>query len=390
MTTPSSVSETGITIAVYTPLVQGGAHIDTITGDVESYQHSIAANGGFISATFTINGSRETLENWIEYGIGRHIKAHAPDNRVIWEGFVDSLAVTMGGITTNRGPLINIANRVSVTYTPIIDASTTPPLTGTPTETIIAENTDSQTKYGIWEKVVNTGNVLDDDAEFIRDLFLVDNAYPDGNCTISFGGEASAMSVTASCRGYIDWFGYSYNDITAPISVTVSEKLADVIDADPNNLFSSTASSVTMKTNMVLAMSWEDQNRTAKTIIDEMIAYGGGSDDRWLFGIYADRIVHFNQAPTAVEYLYYLADNNQRVETINGETLHPWDVLPGKWISMLDFLYGSAVTTFDAHGDVRSFFIEQVDYTAPNTISINGNKIRKLPQYLAKMGLGGV
>ena len=57
---------------------------------------------------------------------------------------------------------------------------------------------------------------------------------------------------------------------------------------------------------------------------------------------------------------------------------------------MLDFMYGSAVTEADAHGDPRSFFIEQVDYTAPDTISINGQKIRKLPQYLAKMGLGGV
>jgi hypothetical protein len=390
MTTPSSASETGITIAVFMPLVQGGGQITTITEDVESYSHSIAASGGFVSASFTINGSRETLENWIEYGIGRHIQAHAPDNRVIWEGFVDQVSVTMGGITTNRGPLLNIANRVSVMYTPIIDPDTDPPITGTPTETVITQDTDSQEKYGIWEKVVNTGNMLDVDAEFLRDLFLAENAYPDGSCTISLGSDTSAMSVSVTCRGYVDWFGYAYNDITTPMSVAVSTKLADVIDADPNSLFSSTASSTTMDTNMVLAVSYEDQNRTARTIIDELVSYGGGADDRWLFGVYANRIIHFNQAPTAVEYVYYLVDNSQRIETKTGEVIPAWDVLPGKWISMLDFMYGSAVTELDAHGDPRSFFVEQVDYTAPNTISISGNKVRKLPQYLAKMSLGGV
>jgi hypothetical protein len=141
---------------------------------------------------------------------------------------------------------------------------------------------------------------------------------------------------------------------------------------------------------MVLAVSYEDQNRTARTIIDELVSYGGGADDRWLFGVYANRIIHFNQAPTAVEYVYYLVDNSQRIETKTGEVIPAWDVLPGKWISMLDFMYGSAVTELDAHGDPRSFFVEQVDYTAPNTISISGNKVRKLPQYLAKMSLGGV
>jgi hypothetical protein len=390
MTTPSSASETGITIAVFTPLVQGGEQIDSITGEVDSYSHSIAASGGFISASFTINGSRETLENWIEYGIGRHIQVHAPDNRIVWEGFVDQVSVTMGGITTNRGPLLNIGNRVSVMYTPIIDPDTDPPITGTPTETVIAQDTDSQAKYGIWEKVVNTGNMLDVDAEFLRDLYLVENAYPDGSCTISLGSDTSAMSVSVTCRGYIDWFGYSYNDITTPLSVTITTKISDVIDADPNNLFSSTSSSSTMDTNMVLVLSYEDQNRTAKTIIDEMVSYGGGADDRWLFGVYADQQIHFNQAPTAVEYVYYLAENSQRIETINGETISPWDIVAGKWISMLDFMYGSVVTSADAHGDRRSFFIEQVDYTAPNTISISGNKVRKLPQYLAKMSLGGV
>jgi hypothetical protein len=394
MTTPSSASETGITLEVFTPLVQGEEPIGSITSDVDSYTHSIAANGGYMSASFTINGNRETVEDWVEFGLGRHVRAHAPDGRIIWEGFVDTVSATIGGITTTRGPLVNICNRVSVMYTPIIEnstgTSTTQPITGTPTETVIVQDTDSQRKYGIWEKVINSGNMLPDDAEFLRDLFLVENAYPDGNCTISFGGETNSLSVTVTCKGYIEWLGYVYNDVTLDISTTVTAKLEDVIDADPNNLFSSTASATTIDTNMVLAHQWEDQNRTAITIINELVSYGGGSDDRWLFGIYGNRIVHFNQAPTAVEYVYYVLDNSQHIETMTGETIHPWDILPGKWISMLDLMYGSTVTSIDAHGDTRSFFIEQVDFTAPNTVSINGQKVRKLPQYLARMGLGGV
>lgn len=387
MTTPSSFSGIGLSIVFCNPLVVDGSKIDSLTDEVSSYQHSVAADGGYISASFALDGNRVDVESWMANGIGRHIEVYSPDGSIIWEGFVNQIESTMGNVTSSIGPLVNIGNRVSVMYTPIIDIGTDPPTTGVSTETVIEENLRSQAKFGIWEKVVNTGNVFDADAEYIRDLYLKENAYPEANTSVALGSEGSIASVTVNCRGYIDWFGYVYN-YDSVISTTTDEKLKDILAADPNGIFSTQYGDI--KYNGVLVPEGEDTNRDAKTIIDEIISFGGGTDDRWLFAIYGGRRAYYYAASTTIDYIYSISETGQRLETIGMATVPPWDAKPGKWALLPDYLYGAGADTFDIFSDPRTFLIEQVDFTAPDQVSLSGGKTRKMSQYLAKLGLGGI
>lgn len=402
MTIPSSFSAKGLSITISLPLAQGGGYIESISDIVNDYSHSISANGGFLSANITIVGNEEYLENWLQYGLGRDVKVYGPQQQIIWEGYVNQVDVNMGVATFSRGPLSSIGNRVSVMYTPYMPKCTDlvadpdciddgEPITGTATETTIVEDIPSQQKYGIWEKVLNIGNAWPDDAESIRDLYLFESSTPEGNPTLSVGGGGD-LSVKLSCRGYIDLLNYAYNykcDVAPEEteSIFASDKIIAVIEEEPNGFISDIYDSLSF--NGWLVPDRECENRIAKTIIDDIVALGGGDDDTWTFGIYGNRKVSYSAIPTEVEYIYYKSGTNQQVETLSGKIVEPWDVLPCKWVAIPTFLTSFGIK-IDMRNDPRVFFAEEVNYTAPDKVTISGAKVRKLSQYMAKLGLGGV
>jgi hypothetical protein len=409
------LSSSGLSIVVYRPLILGGDHIGDFTEDVNSYTHTISASGGFTSASFTTTGNEIFAGDWLEYGLGRHIVVHGSSLEIVWEGFVNQIEIDMGGVSFSRGPLTNLGNRVMGTFTEIIQYEDgREDVTGGANETLVVDNEDSQSRYGIWEKIINVGTALPIEADYTRDLFLVENCNPEGIPTINLGGTGE-ISITVQCRGYIDWLDYIYNvfppetPITDNYSVSsspsssvsaspsagmigwmpliwASDKIIAILEEDPNHIIDTFYDKIYF--NGVIVLAQELDNRTAKTIIDEILTLGGGNDDRWTFGIYANRKPVYQQIPTEVEYIYHKNAFNQAIETISGDILKPWNILPCKWIAVPDVLSskGINVSTID---DPRIFFAEEVTYTAPDQLSISGAKVRKLEQYLAKLGLGG-
>ena len=387
MTTPSSFQGLGITVNVYRPFIQGGQFVMNMSEMINGYNHTIATDGGHVSATITVSGDKNFMEDWLQSGLGRHIQVYGPSYQLIWEGYVNQIDVAMGSLTATRGPLNAIVNRVSTMYTPIIDDDVDPVVTGATTETVITENDLSQGEYGIWEKVLSIGTVLDSEAEDIQAIYLLESAYPEGNISISVGNQSSDMTATIQCRGYIDWMNFVYNNPVTPLSMWASDKVEDVLAADPNAIIVTNYDEVGY--NAVLVPSWEDTNRTAKTIIDEIVQLGDGTDGRWAFALFG-RIPRYYAVGTEVEYFYYISDNVQYVETRYGEKVAPWDVQPAKWAAIPDFYWGSATRSLGPRNDPRTFFIEQVDFTAPNLVVLTGKKVNKLPQFMAKMGLGSI
>lgn len=402
MSIVSGFSSNGLSIVVYTPLVQGSNTIDSFTESVKNYTHTISASGGFISSSFTIQGNSEFIENWLQYGLGRHIIVYNPSQTVIWEGYVNEITGNMGSATFSRGPLSSIANRVSAMYNPVFlrcpevgdplyDADcveTGEPIVGTTTETTIVEDLSSQKTYGIWEKVLNIGDIETDIAEYIRDLYLAENSVPEWNPSLSLTDNSGELSVTVECRGYIDWLSYVYNDETANTSVLCSELIKTILGEDPNNIISTSYDRI--EENLAIHDSQTVENKLAKTLIDDILTIGGGNDDRWTFGIYADRKAVYAPIPSTLEYIYYKTGKIQEVETFSGNAVNPWDVVPGKWTAIPAALTSSSYRLEDLRNDPRVFFAEEINFTAPDQITISGAKIRKLSQYLAKLGLGGV
>jgi hypothetical protein len=402
MSIRTGFSASGLSIVVYQPIIRGSSVIDNFTEAVGQYSHTISANGGYVSASFTVMGNHDFVENWLQYGLGRHVVVYNPSLKIIWEGYVNEVSCIMGGATFSHGPLNSLGNRVSAMYTPIYDrcpeigdplydpdcVETGEPITGSTTETTIVENEDSQRKYGIWEKVLNIGDAYTEDAEYIRDLYLEENSDPEWNPAISLSSNAGELSVKVECRGYIEWLSYVYNDDSDNQSVLCSELIKTILGNDPNGVFSTYYEMI--EENLAIHDSQTVENKTAKSLIDEIVAIGGADGIRWTFGIYANRNAIYKPTALELEYIYYKTGKIQQVETIQGNAVSPWDVVPCKWVAIPSYLSSLGYQIEDLRNDPRAFFAEEVNFTAPDQVTISGAKIRKLPQLLARLGLGGV
>lgn len=391
MTTPSHFQSAGLSINVYKPgidtsvpsYVPRGTLIGKFSREVERYQHTIAALGGYESASFTINDRLDRLEDWLDR-IGYHVEVYNPDLVLIWAGFINSIDLQIGPLAVTRGKLTEIGNRVSCVYS-TVDTSTTPPTMGTRARTTEVENTNSQARYGIIQKICSVGGATQVTAEQIRDTWIDENNEPETSQQYSPGG--GMTSVTISCTGYYAWLDlYAYNQTANTGTINVSTAIQNALAADLNGLFSTDYTRIT--TNTLQTQRYVNDDDTAWSYIKYLVSQGDAASTRYLFGIYANQRAIYESMPTDTAYLQRLSDEKQRVETPGGQEVKPWDVLPGRWLLYPDFLVGR-ITPADKRNDSRYEFIERVTYTAPYSLSHNGSKVSTLSQKLARLGLGG-
>jgi len=275
-------------------------------------------------------------------------------------------------------------------YSPL-DVTVYPPVSGTTTVTTISEDTDSQGLYGIIEKVISAGTTTDDNAEQARDIFINENKAPKTSGQVNLTpGSSQNVVITLDCLGNINWLtAYIYNN-TGTGYALLSDKIVDVITADPNSYLST--SEVEIEANSFLTPAVENRNRFAWDIITELVALGNDTDDRRrLFGVYADLISRYETQPEEIFYHHRLSDPAQAVTTPEGTVVYPWDVQPGKWLFVPDFLTGKPKPeTSNLNDDPRTIFIEGITYTAPWSVSISGESGGgNLAQLLAKITYTG-
>jgi hypothetical protein len=330
------------------------------------------------------------MEDWLDRGLNRHIEIYNPALDEVFEGFVNQVSYSAGTLSAVRGPLMSIANRVSVTYTPILDATTVPPIEGTQWTTTIADDTDSQDKFAIVEKVVSGGRLLDDgttdQAAQMRDTYLEEYREPETTEDVSFGS-TSEPTVQLEILGYVHRFaGYVYQDLTAA-TIQLDTKMQAVITADPNGLFSTDYTDI--DANASLVSRYENDNRSGWDVIQELVATGDAAFNRYTFGVYGDRKSVYAAVPTDVAYDHMISGENIIITVHGTESIDvkPWDILPARWMFLQDFLVGKGGVPADLKLDPRFMFIESVRYTAPYQLDISGNKVRKISQMMAQRGL---
>ena len=381
------------TAGTYNP--RGQVADKNIVDKIQSYGHELANDWGYKSISITLGGTQNAIDDWYENGIGRHIEVYNSAGQLICSGFVNRVTVTSSTLQASRGPLIEVCNRASVMYTPIIDVSVAPPLTGAEKSTVIAENNNSQRKYGIIEKVLSGGQLLDDgttdEAENYRDRYLDETREPSmGDKGISLGNSGNP-AVQLEIIGYYAWLDlYIYSSIVTGVT-TVSAKMQTVLASDPNGIFSTNY--LGLETNNLLTPNYDNDNRTAKAIIEEMIKRGNDTDDtRRIFGIFENQKAIYRTIPDEFTYYYKLSSRNQNIRIYGGgergAIVKPWDVQAGKWLFIGDFLPGRFTDTSNKKDDPRSMFLESVSFSAPFGLSLNGIGISELAQYLAKLGVG--
>lgn len=355
---------------------------------MDDYQHEHSAMNGFDNATLTIRGEWKWVENWWFEGIGRDIQVFNPDLNTVWRGFVNSLSVSIGPLSASRGPLVDIGNYAYVVYSRILDDSVTPPVVGDSTLTTAAQDTDSIAQYGQWEKVLSGGTCIPGTAERYRDTYIEEYRLPISSEELNLDS-GQEVQLRISCLGYWAWLkAYLYSDATAS-TVTITTKLQNILAADTNGIFSSDYSYI--DANAYLATREESDNPTAYSVVMATVPIGDVNDNRYTFGVWEDQIARYREITTlAPAYEHFLTDDKVRVAGYGGgNEVEYWDVRADEWLFAGDFLEGQVPDTVDRRQDDRFIFAERVRYSIPDRLSINGMKISTLPQFMAKMGMGG-
>lgn len=374
-----------ITIGIFDPLVFGTGQVDEFSSQVSGYEHELLADGGYWSARMTVQDQQLDLEDWYERGLGRRVVTYSPDGVTIWEGIVNTIKLNLGGLTKTIGPVLDIANKVRLIYS-YIDTTLNSPVTGLRLTTDWASNTTSQTRYGIMEKILSSGGATPTNADDIRDLYLAENARPGRSEELTFGGGGQSMEL--ECVGVVQFLQtYTYNTTTTGTQ-NVNAKIQAVLDADPNNFIAQTFTY--LDTNTMPVQTLDNDNRLAWNIVKELVAQGDASNNRWLFGIYADRLARYRLMVEQTDYQQSLSDPGQKVFTPGGKIIEPWYILPGKWLLVTDFMAGRIPDSTSLRDDPRFMFIESVTFRAPQTVVLRGGRVSRLEQKLARLGLAGI
>lgn len=374
-------------ISAFQPLIAGNALVDdTLGSQVEGYSHEIYANGGYWSAGFTIRDNKSAVEDWFSNGLNRHIEVYNVGRAKIWEGFVNQIKLTMGSLSAVRGPVLDIANRVQVVYQ-TISYNTVPPIAGNRAVTDVINDTASQAIYGILEETLNGGTGLTAEMAQVAAVYLAENSNPETSQSINIGN-SQTPAVQIECLGYVHLFNkYYYTETANGGTETIRAKLQNVMADDPNALFSTDYSMIAA--NAATVGQYEDDEQKAWSIIKDLVARGDGSNNRYTFGIYNGRRATYAAVPTTIYYEHRIADRGQEVQLAStGATVFPWDVTAAQWLFLPDFLIGTSPQA-DLKLDSRNVFLESVRYTSPWGLELSGGKVSKLPQILAKRGLGG-
>lgn len=381
----STYQSRSLSISVASPLVDTSQRIAPLEiRNYDRYSHTINALGGWWEASFTIKDNQRGVEDWLADGLGRHIEVYNPAQNLIFEGFVNSVSANLGPLAIERGPLLDIANRARVIYS-TVDTSTSPPTVGVRAATGTSNDTTSQGQYGIIEQVLSVGGSTQTEAEQIRDTYIAEHKDPETSQEINLS-TGDDISVTINILGYVHWLFYTYSSTTTGTQ-NLSAKMTAILGQDPNSIFSTDYGKVTANTLQVKA--YEQDNDVAWDLIKGLVSQGDASDNRYIFGIYADRKAVYGAVPTTIEYYQQLSDQERRITNQAGTRIEPWDVLPGKWLFISDLLIGRTTET-TLRFDPRAVFVESVSYTTPWGLRIQGGKVSTLAQKLAKFGLAGV
>ena len=230
-----------------------------------------------------------------------------------------------------------------------------------------------------------TGCTPTNEAEELRDAYLEENKLPETSQEFSIS-QATVPTLTLECLGYHHWLNKYVYDPAASGTVQIPTKLKAILAADPNAIFSTNYNNIAdAAAYLLLVPAAEEQIRFAKAIIDEMVAMGDANDNRTFFAIYEDREAHYSAIPTEVEYYHYVTRQPTQISNIDNNPVMPWQVRPGKWMTMPDFLPGFKGPA-ELRFDPRNVLIESVTYQSPLELTLNGKKVSKVSQLLAKRG----
>lgn len=391
----------GLSIELYESLALGTDFIDTLFSEHSGYSHKISAMGGFDTCSFNIRYSQEAVEDWLLHGLGRHVIVKDEVGIEAWEGFVDSLDFEIGVDSITFGPVMELCNQVWAFYAPLTDPAPgsppgTEPTVGPRTVNPAGALSDavSIARYGTLQEVLSAGQCYGDTADRAVQLFLNDRRYPKPDHRISSSIGSPGLKI--NCKGYYRWLDRStYSEVLAygqsiPLSNSSTGKLQAVLTAARTlNSWCCSSDFTHLTANAILQEKYEKDDKKVLSLIKEMVALGDSSYNVYTFGMYENRVPYYEAIPTTHEYKLSIYGHKPVVTDMYDVEVPPYMIRPGKWLLLGDLFPGMQVAS-PISNDIRSLFIESVDFNSPSGFSLNGMKITQLAQLLAQLGTGGI
>lgn len=358
----------GLSFSIFDSVVKGGDFMQKLSP--ESYSHTIKAQGGYWQASLSFPTDKTSGEAWFENGLNRQLVVYNQGGGVVWEGFVNKINLNTGPLIISRGPLLESSNRVRVLYPPA-NNSIYPPVVAPSISSASTNDTTQQDFYGIIESVLSNSPISQAEAEQVRDTFLQANKDPAINQQLTIPATQQTR-ITLECLGFINWFrAYTYSN-TNTGTQDADEKIRNVITADINSIFSTDYENIVSNTFQVTKN--ENGEAFAFDVIKEVVSVGDGSDNRYTFGIYKDKKAKYQLKESGLYYQQKLSDPGSKIKLMSGGKIDPWDILPGKWLFISDFLVGRSFDTVTLTDDPRNLYIEEVRFTMPYQVNLIGKK----------------
>lgn len=359
------------------------AYIGELSGFVSMYKHVLGADGGYLSMELGISQVRESLADWYEYGLGRDVTVYDHTAGVTFEGFVNEIEISDGDSSLVRGPLMDITNSVNVTYS-TIDNTVSPPILGGQANAGPANDAASQALFGVLARTLSTGGMSASEASQLIDTFLRENKDPK-NAQELVSGASSNVSITIRVLGY----GYLLDMQYYADAATGNSNASAIVIAVASNNVHLSSDYLNVVANTLQVSSYRAGKDRASAVIKDVVERGDASDNRWVFGVLDGRKTYYSPRATTISYVRRLADPSRNYYTLGEELVYPWNVMPGRWTYVPDFIPGVGLVSA-LEQDPRAIFGETVTYTAPWKVDMKGGQTATLPQKLAKLGLSGV
>lgn len=383
---PSTIyRQDNLSFLITAPVWGGSSYFNDVSPFVQSYEHSSAAVGGFYNATLSLRLPLTELEDWLENSVGRQVQVKGRANTIAWEGIINRVSVNVGGYNMTVGPYTDICNRVKITYSIFLQLGGGN-ATGIRVVTDYVNDTKSQLRYGILEKNFSTGGIESTSVDELQAMLLSRYAYPPRSEDLNLPGEAVRphFDIKIECIGYMSLFEkYTYNSATTGTQ-NLSAKLAAIIAAEPNGLFSSS-----LTANTLQVPAYENDDSEAWGLIKELVLQGDVSVNRYSFGVYENRRVLYKPVSNQIVYIRPFREGISVIQDSSGGLLQPWQIRPGNYIWVSDLITGKPVSS-NLNDDRRIIYADTVQYRMPDGLVINGAHHFRVEQRLAQLGISGL
>lgn len=305
----------------------------------ETYEHTITDQGGFESATATLQSTlADALTNWIPLLMANTIVT-GPETQLLWNGYLSSVQVSVGSEQLSV-TLDDVATRVRVRYTTVL---------GTQVTTATASNSTAVNRFGTKDYVQGISTANSTEAQALRDRILSERAWPVPSITSQVAFAQSGGAAAQVTLGFTGWYytlGWVLFGNTSTTNTATTTQVTNMLTTynSTNNFFSTSGRAITA--SGLSASEYAAPESTYREAIEDLLNRGNSSGQKQYWGLFdTDRAMTIGvsafASPSTITYR-----RNARANTLVGVQtggqpaglVLPWDVRPNAMVETVDFL----------------------------------------------------